>query len=271
MIDAQAVSAHLEKLGSLNRDTHDLQRTKAADWLEEQLAQLSFEHHRDTAGNHWIKVPGVSKRTVVLGSCLQPETQADDLDSSLGMIVSLEALKALTQRFDGPPPCTLHTVIWSEAGTAGSHGSATPDRSSAELGNAIAYLELHLEPASQLEEAGAPLGVAASSPDGDSFQVHPQLTALCDEAIRELTGLSASLPAGAAPHASAMARLGVAAAVMYVQKPSTANGAASESAARLHLLQASEAFGRWAESTVHAVAGDEVDLWALEHRVPHSS
>ncbi len=95
---------------------------------------------------------------------------------------------------------------------------------------------------------------------------NPRLIALCDEAIRELTGTSTSLPSGLLHDAAEVARTGIPTGMMYVQavEDQSADGN------RVHLLQAAEAFGRWAEATAHLVAGDPVDLWAQEHRVPHS-
>ena len=260
MIDAQAVSAHLEHLRSLAPNA-------GTDWLQTQLSQLSLTHQNDNAGNVWITLPGTRERTVVLGSSPQPAPGTNPLDSTLGLVVGLETLKALQLRFQGPPPCGVQLVIWADPGTGSGETAGTPSLNLSP--NVAAYLELHLEPETQLAAAGAPLGVAQVSTDAQ-FTPHPQLTALADEAVRELTGTSASLPAGPASHATAMARLGVATAILYVQHPTSPVEGDAASATRLQLLQAAEAFGRWTESTVHAVAGDQVDLWAREHRVPHS-
>ena len=97
-----------------------------------------------------------------------------------------------------------------------------------------------------------------------------RLMTLCDEAIRELTGTTASLPSGPLHDAAEVARTGIPTGMMFVQSLNGLSHNVAENTERLHLQQAAEAFGRWAEATMHAVAGDQgADLWAREQRVPH--
>ena len=98
----------------------------------------------------------------------------------------------------------------------------------------------------------------------------PRLMAYCDEVVRELTGLSESLPSGPLHDAAEVARLGVPTGMMFVQSLRGLSHNKAEDTDRLHLLQAAEAFGRWAEMTMEWVAGGQVDTWAREHRIPHS-
>ena len=281
MIDAQAVLAQLETLRDQALqaegagDAGNTQQFAGLAWLEKSLQPLSAAPHRDAAGNVRITLPGKSERIVVLGSYLEVAAGSDRLDSRLGLVTGIEVLKALAHRYEGRPPCTVQLVVWAKPAAPQAIRSlpaASAVLSSAfERQNASAYLELHIEPGAQLENAGTPLGVVtAAFSAGDPVAFNPRLMALCDEAIRELTGTASSLPSGPATHAVEAARSGIPSAMMYVQALPQAAGEDLPSATRLHLLQAAEAFGRWVESTMHLVAGEEVDLWAREGRVPHA-
>ena len=98
----------------------------------------------------------------------------------------------------------------------------------------------------------------------------PRLMALCDEAIRELTGTTAALPSGPLHDAAEVARAGIPTGMMFVQSLRGLSHNRAEDTERLHLQQAAEAFGRWVESCMHWVAGEGVDLWARESRLPHT-
>ncbi|MGI4831606.1 MAG: M20/M25/M40 family metallo-hydrolase [Janthinobacterium lividum] len=140
--------------------------------------------------------------------------------------------------------------------------------------NMAAYLELRIEQGLQLELAGAPLGVVDGSKGAEGAEpiaFHPRLTAFCDEAVRELTGNDEHLSSGPLCDAAEVARLGVPTAMIFVQAPHGSSQSPLQGADRLHVLQAAEAFGRAAESTMHWVAGEEVDLWAVEDRTPHTN
>ncbi len=99
---------------------------------------------------------------------------------------------------------------------------------------------------------------------------HPRLMAFCDEAVRELTGASEQLPSGPLHDAAEVARSGIPTAMMFVQSLRGLSHHREEDTGRLHLQQAAEAFGRAAESAMHWVAGEPVDLWAREGRTPHA-
>lgn len=269
MIDAQAVLADLVKLRNLESNPENAPRSAGLLLLQEQMEQLSVRSHRDDAGNEWLTLPGKSERAVVLGSCLKTSPARSWLDSCLGVVAGLETIKALAHRYDAHPPCTLQLVVWAEPGEARSDRTL-PATSVFALQNVAAYLELHIEPGTELQHAGTPLAVGTASSSVEPVAFNPRLMALCDEAIRELTGQSASLPSGPAFHAEEAARQGIPAAIMSVQALAGFADEEMSQATRLHLLEAAEAFGRWAEATVHLVGGEAVDLWALEHRVPHS-
>ena len=96
-----------------------------------------------------------------------------------------------------------------------------------------------------------------------------QLIAFCDEAVRELTGVSEMLPSGPLHDAAEVARLGVPTAMMFVQSLGGLSHNRAEDTDRLHLLQAAEAFGRAAEAAMHWVAAEGVDLWARQQIIKH--
>lgn len=257
MIDAQAISAHLTALGDLRATNQNPQ--SGADWLASELAKLNVTAQRDDAGDLWITLPGKNARTVVLGSYLAPHGAPQHLDSDLGLVTALETLRALAHRYADDLPATVQLVVWANPDITGAY--ALHPKSAA-----AAYLELHVERYDQLGTGNSPLAVAELIAAGEVV-AHPRLKELCDEAIRELTGTSGSAVTGAAPYAAAMGRAGVPVGVLVVQTPTTTE---DPNESRLHYLQAAETFGRWAEATVHLVAGDAPDLWAKEHRTPHN-
>ena len=55
--------------------------------------------------------------------------------------------------------------------------------------------------------------------------------------------------------------------ILSLPDATTEDSAAADT--RLTVLQAAESFARWTEATLHLLAGDEVDLWARGHRLPH--
>ena len=94
--------------------------------------------------------------------------------------------------------------------------------------------------------------------------------AFCDEAVRELTGNDEHLPSGPLHDAAEVARTGIPTAMIFVQSLQGLSHNRLENTDRLHLQQAAEAFGRATESAMHWVAGEQVDLWAVENRTPHT-
>lgn len=281
---------------------------KARAWFEAKLNELPVEHHHDAAGNHWVTLAGESERAVVLGSHFDSGPNGGWLDGCLGVLTGLEVLKALAKRHNGRPPCTIRLVEWADeegarfgrtqfgsSAFAGTHtieadrGRTDRDGTTLETAmkqygveidrvgeaaieqkNMAAYLELHIEQGSQLELAGAPLGVVDGIKGAEPIVFHPRLTAFCDEAVRELTGNDEHLSSGPLHGVTEVARLGVPTAMIFVQATHGSSHGPLQGADQLHLLQAAEAFGRAAESTMHWVAGEQVDLWAVEDRTPHT-
>ncbi|SEB54228.1 hypothetical protein [Terriglobus roseus] len=257
MINSKAVAAHLKELGDWTDGDGGSAARSASAWFQDQLQQLTFEHHCDETGNTWITVPGKSDQAVVLGSLLN---QGSDtlLQHHVGLVSGLEILKAVAQRNHGLPPCTLQLVAWSSPSGMG----LDPDRStSAVLGEkAAAYLELHFT-----DEADAKQASSLDAQQTRRDTLDRRLMALCDEAVREMTGAPASLPLREETIETDDSH--VPTGVMFFPGPVPSIG---QEALHLHLLQASEAFGRWAESTMHLVVGEELDLWAREQRIPRT-
>lgn len=204
MVDAGAVIAHLEELRSLTADEHGAQRIawspvwlRARAWFEQQLADLPTEHHYDAAGNHWMTLPGVSERALVLGSHLDSVPNGGWLDGCLGVLAGLEILRHLAREHNGRPPCTIKLVDWADEegarfgrslfGSSAFAGTQSVDADRArtdrdgttleaalsacgvsvdrvgdaavERKNLAAYLELHIEQGPILERLGKPLAV----------------------------------------------------------------------------------------------------------------
>ena len=170
---------------------------QARAWFQDKLADLPVEHHLDAAGNSWTTLPGVSTRTLVLGSHLDSVPNGGWLDGALGVLAALEVMRSLAEEYSGKPPVTLRLVDWADeegarfgrslfgsSAFAGTHSIAADrvrtDRDGVcledalrscgvevegiggagkERGEAAAYLELHIEQGPVLESMQLPLGV----------------------------------------------------------------------------------------------------------------
>jgi len=200
------VIADLEALAKLTSDERGAQRVawgptwrKARDWFTEKVrSELKLDTARDGAGNLWVTLPGVSKKSLVIGSHLDSVPGGGWLDGVLGVLGGLEVLRRAKEK--GTPPITLHLVDWADeegarfgrslTGSAASAGTLDPvkelshlvDRNGVRLPDALrengvsldsmktakpyfdtlqakAYLELHIEQGPVLEEMKKPVGV----------------------------------------------------------------------------------------------------------------
>ena len=124
-LDPQRTLADLHELRALTSDEHGAQRLawspvwlRARAWLEEKLAALPVEVHRDAAGNLWATLTGESERALLLGGHIDSVPNGGWLDGCLGTLSSLELLRALNEDLDGKPPFTVRLVDWAEKARA---------------------------------------------------------------------------------------------------------------------------------------------------------
>jgi N-carbamoyl-L-amino-acid hydrolase len=168
---------------------------KARAWLAESLEDLPLEVERDAAGNDWYTLRGGADRAVLLGGHMDSVPNGGWLDGSLNVLAAAEVLRRIAE--EGTPPVTVRLVDWADEegarfgrslfGSSAAGGSmadqeelrALVDRDGvslpdaigafdvhldraldahAQLENAAAYLELHIEQGPVLESMGLPLG-----------------------------------------------------------------------------------------------------------------
>jgi N-carbamoyl-L-amino-acid hydrolase len=203
-IQTKSAVKMLQELRALTSDENGAQRVaftdtwiKARNWFVHQIADLPVEQHRDAAGNNWVTLPGLSEKSLILGSHLDSVPNGGWLDGALGVLAGLDVLSRIAKRYDGKPPVTVRLVDWADeegarfgrslfgsSAFAGTHtieadrkrtdkdGVALEDAlaevnidiekigdAQHERKNAAAYLELHIEQGPVLEDLGLPLGV----------------------------------------------------------------------------------------------------------------
>ncbi len=170
--------------------------TRAREWLKAKLAELPLEVHTDAAGNLWATLQGESERELLIGGHIDSVPNGGWLDGCLNLLAGVEILRRLAAQYTGRPPVTVRLVDWADeegarfgkslfgssacAGTldmdearrlADREGVRLPDalhaigiefekvkESGAELAQAAAYLELHIEQGPVLLDLGLPLG-----------------------------------------------------------------------------------------------------------------
>ncbi len=165
-------------------------------WLRQKLAELPTEVHTDAAGNLWATLPGESAKALLIGGHIDSVPNGGWLDGCLNTLAGLEILRRINAEFSGKPPVTVRLVDWADEegarfgkslfgssacsgslamdearGLKDCNGTALPDalktvgidfehvkESGAELKNAAAYLELHIEQGPVLLDLDLPLG-----------------------------------------------------------------------------------------------------------------
>jgi N-carbamoyl-L-amino-acid hydrolase len=165
-------------------------------WLQSKLAALPVETRRDAAGNLWSTLRGESDRALLIGGHMDSVPNGGWLDGCLNVLAGLEILRRFNAEFNGKPPVTVRLVDWADEegarfgkslfGSSACAGSLNMDEaralvdrdgvalpaalrtvgidfervkeSSAELKNAAAYMELHIEQGPVLEDRGLALG-----------------------------------------------------------------------------------------------------------------
>ena len=202
-VDPRRTVADLKELRQLTGDAHGAQRVAftpawvaARAWLQDKLAALPVEVHRDPAGNLWSTLPGASPRALLIGGHLDSVPNGGWLDGCLNVLAGLEVLRRISAQYGGKPPVTVRLVDWADeegarfgkslfgssacAGTLNVEearglkdrdGLPLPEAlravgidfenvsdSRRELASAAAYLELHIEQGPVLLDLDRPLG-----------------------------------------------------------------------------------------------------------------
>jgi allantoate deiminase len=202
---AQRVIADLRELSARTSTADGAQRLAwgpvwrdAREWFRGKVREVGLAVETDSAGNNWVKLPGASTRTVIVGSHLDSVPNGGWLDGCLGVAAALEALR-IQAGAGSIPPVTMLLVDWADeegarfgrsllgsSAAAGSldigeirelkdrHGTRLVDaltENGVALGtisnahhelkeiDARAYLELHIEQGPVLESMGKPTGV----------------------------------------------------------------------------------------------------------------
>ena len=169
---------------------------RAQEWMSSKLEGTGATESFDAAGNQWWTLRGASERALILGGHLDSVPNGGWLDGCLNVIAGAEVLRRIAE--EGEPPLTVRLVSWADEegarfgrslfGSSAAAGSMAdqdelralqgrrrrrrcPTRSRAfgvdldsaldaraELENAAAYLELHIEQGPVLESMDLPLG-----------------------------------------------------------------------------------------------------------------
>ncbi len=169
---------------------------KTRAWLRERFAGLPVEMHTDAAGNFWATLRGQSEKELLLGGHMDSVPNGGWLDGCLNVLAGVEVLRRIHTQYGGKPPVSVRVVDWADEegarfgkslfGSSACSGNLNleearalvdkagvrlPDalrehgivldrvkESGAELKNAAAYLELHIEQGPVLLDLDLPLG-----------------------------------------------------------------------------------------------------------------
>ncbi len=175
--------------------------TAAREWLRGLLRELPVETHVDAAGNLWSTLKGKSEKALLIGGHMDSVPNGGWLDGCLNVMAGVAILRRLNDQYDGRPPVTVRLVDWADEegarfgkslfGSSACSGNldmaeahALKDRdgiplaealagvgldlervkeSGAELENAAAYIELHIEQGPVLLDLGLPLGAVTGT------------------------------------------------------------------------------------------------------------
>jgi len=167
----------------------------ARNWLREKLKDLPIEIHNDAAGNTWFTLPGASDKCLLIGGHMDSVPNGGWLDGCLNVLAGVEILRRIHAQYNGKPPVTVRLVDWADEegarfgkslfGSSACSGNLNLDEarklkdkdgirlpdalrevgidfervkeSGAELKNAAAYLELHIEQGPVLLDMDLPL------------------------------------------------------------------------------------------------------------------
>jgi hydantoinase/carbamoylase family amidase len=169
---------------------------RAREFLRAAVAPMGVREEIDEAGNQWFTLPGRSDKALLIGGHMDSVPNGGWLDGCLNVMAGVEVLRRIAA--EGEPAATVRLVSWADEegarfgrslfGSSAAAGSmadqselaSLKDRdgiglpeavgafgvtldgasaSRAQLANAAAYLELHIEQGPVLESMGLPLGV----------------------------------------------------------------------------------------------------------------
>ena len=168
---------------------------KSRAWLREKLDALGLEVETDAAANVWATLRGTSDKELLIGGHMDSVPNGGWLDGCLNVLAGLEVIRHIKQQ--GTPPVTIRLVDWADEegarfgrslfGSSAASGTMIPDEvrglkdkdgvslpdavaafgvnldtaldAHAQLKNAKAYLELHIEQGPVLLDRGEALGV----------------------------------------------------------------------------------------------------------------
>jgi len=118
MTSTQRVIDDLHELAARTSNADGAQRLAwgpvwrdAREWFQGKVAALGLEVTTDSAGNNWVRSPGVSGKTIIVGSHLDSVPNGGWLDGSLGVAAALEALRV---HADTSKPVTMTLVDWAD-------------------------------------------------------------------------------------------------------------------------------------------------------------
>jgi hydantoinase/carbamoylase family amidase len=169
---------------------------KAREWLKTKVGPTGAEIHNDAAGNFWATLRGQSEKALLIGGHIDSVPNGGWLDGCLNTLAAVEILRRISDQYKGEPPITVRLVDWADEegarfgkslfGSSACSGKIDMDEtrrlkdkdgvrlvdavkehgiefdkvkdSGRELGNAAAYLELHIEQGPVLLDLGLPLG-----------------------------------------------------------------------------------------------------------------
>ena len=84
---------------------------EARAWFATQVGELGLEVTTDAAGNNWVRMPGESDETVIIGGHLDSVPNGGWLDGTLGVLAGLGALRMFAGR---RPPVSIAVVDWAD-------------------------------------------------------------------------------------------------------------------------------------------------------------
>ncbi|HEX8523129.1 MAG TPA: M20 family metallo-hydrolase [Tepidisphaeraceae bacterium] len=166
----------------------------ARQFLRERLKDLPVEVHQDPAGNLWATLKGKRDDALLIGGHIDSVPNGGWLDGCLNVLAGVEVLRRIAS--EGTPPVTVRLVDWCDEegarfgrslfGSSAVSGALLPDdvrnltdkdgiklqdavrphgidldrahEARAEIKNAKAYLELHIEQGPVLESKQLPMG-----------------------------------------------------------------------------------------------------------------